>query len=308
MSPASGVWSLVMLLVLSWLPVSAQQGVLLPAVAIEQAGANNARLDRLMQELKLQVGFARLAVTVDDQQSKALDQLDRSWLEGQLSELSKQKKPARQARNGGFLQIFGLGVVAQQAVPIELEESEDDTKIRSVIEKKIASILTAEQNQALNEEKLHREQFRAEALAHFSVAILERHIVFAPEQIEQLQSALTGKVFANLGWTIFLYNRSYVPALPTRALTPILTPSQSKIYKSLNRNNFEGHEQELAEMLGLQVDQLDVELPEEVPEGVAEKPKEDTTITEQDTTATEEASKPVVDNDEKAKGQRSSQP
>jgi hypothetical protein len=75
-----------------------------------------------------------------------------------------------------------------------------------------------------------------------------------PEQVEQLEPALTGKINKQVGWTVFLNNRQYVPTMPQKALSGVLNDSQLKLVRELNQNDFIGQQFNLMQMMGIPVE------------------------------------------------------
>lgn len=217
--------------------------------AIAKARANQAN-----KFLKGHVAFINNVTKFTKEQAEAIAKFDRAWIEEEIKKSAKATKNAKNA-GAGFLGGF---VGDGRAVPLNIDIEGDQDPIlkllKATITKEIDAILSDEQKQLVANEKKAKEQFLAEGLAEFSVAMLERHMYLKPEQVEQLKPALTGKINKQLGWTVYLSNRQYIPTIPQKAISSVLSDSQLKLVRDLNQNDFIGQQFNLMQMMGIPVE------------------------------------------------------
>lgn len=213
-----------------------------------------ARANQVNKFLKGHVAFISNVTQFSKEQTEAIAKFDRAWIEEQIK---KSSKPAKNAKNagGGFLGGF---VGGGQAIELNMGgDSDQDPVLKLVkasITKEIDAILSEEQKQLVANEKKAKDEFMAEALAEFSVAMLERHMYLKPEQVEKLKPALTGKINKQVGWTVYLSNRQYIPTIPQKAISGVLNDSQLKLVRDLNQNDFIGQQFNLMQMMGIPVE------------------------------------------------------
>lgn len=213
-----------------------------------------ARANQVNKFLKGHVAFINNVTKFTKEQTEAIAKLDRAWIEEEIKKSGKATKNAKNA-GAGFLGGF---VGGGRAVPLNMDVEGDQDPIlkllKSTITKEIDSILSDEQKQLVANEKKAKDEFMAEALAEFSVAMLERHMYLKPEQVEQLKPALTGKINKQIGWTVYLNNRQYIPTIPQKAISGVLSDSQLKLVRDLNQNDFIGQQFNLMQMMGIPIE------------------------------------------------------
>lgn len=212
-----------------------------------------ARANQVNKFLKGHLAFISNVTQFSKEQTEAIAKFDRAWIE---EEIKKSSKPAKNAKNAvGFLGGF---VGGGQAIEVNMGGDIDQDPIlklvKASITKEIDAILSDEQKQLVADEKKAKDQFMAEALAEFSVAMLERHMYLKPEQVEKLKPALTGKINKQVGWTVYLSNRQYIPTIPQKAISAVLSDSQLKLVRDLNQNDFIGQQFNLMQMMGIPVE------------------------------------------------------
>lgn len=213
-----------------------------------------ARANQVNKFLKGHVAFISNVTQFSKEQTEAIAKFDRAWIEEQIK---KSSKPAKNAKNagGGFLGGFvGGGQAIELNMGGDIDQDPILKLVKASITKEIDAILSDEQKQLVADEKKAKDQFMAEALAEFSVAMLERHMYLKPEQVEQLKPALTGKINKQVGWTVYLSNRQYIPTIPQKAISAVLSDSQLKLVRDLNQNDFIGQQFNLMQMMGIPVE------------------------------------------------------
>ncbi len=213
-----------------------------------------ARANQVNKFLKGHVAFISNVTQFSKEQTEAIAKFDRAWIE---EEMKKSSKPAKNAKNAGAGFLGGF-VGGGRAVPLNMDVEGDQDPIlkllKATITKEIDAILSDEQKLLVANEKKAKDDFMAEALAEFSVAMLERHMYLKPEQVEQLKPALTGKINKQVGWTVYLSNRQYIPTIPQKAISAVLSDSQLKLVRDLNQNDFIGQQFNLMQMMGIPVE------------------------------------------------------
>jgi uncharacterized membrane protein YheB (UPF0754 family) len=213
-----------------------------------------ARANQVNKFLKGHVAFISNVTQFSKEQSEAIAKFDRAWIEEQIK---KSSKPAKNAKNagGGFLGGFvGGGQAIELNMGGDIDQDPILKLVKASITKEIDAILSEEQKLLVANEKKAKDEFMAEALAEFSVAMLERHMYLKPEQVEQLKPALTGKINKQVGWTVYLSNRQYIPTIPQKAISGVLNDSQLKLVRDLNQNDFIGQQFNLMQMMGIPVE------------------------------------------------------
>ncbi|MFO0943426.1 MAG: hypothetical protein U0930_22045 [Pirellulales bacterium] len=227
------------------------------AIANNPEALKTVRLEILEKHLKSQTSFLKAAIELTAEQSEALSKLDKKWLDEIYQQNPKAAVKKQAGAGGGFLQAIVGGA---QPMP-QMPGQDNDALIRTLkseIDKKIKSLISEEQVKQLEAESKSKDEFRAEAMAELTVSLLERQMYLKPEQIENLQKSLNGKINRQAGWHVFLNNRQYLPTIPQKALQEVLNENQLKLIRQMHQNDFLGNEMNIMQMFGGQADEVEV--------------------------------------------------
>jgi uncharacterized membrane protein YheB (UPF0754 family) len=210
--------------------------------------AEKQQLAQLRTHLKSQLSFIKSALELTVEQTEKLAAFNDDWLLAEYRETVKKKAAPKNLGNA-LVQAFGGGV----AVMPQMQDGEDPAvkSTRSNIDKKVNELLTTQQQEQLKQERKAKENFQAEALAEFTVVLIERQIHLSDDQAHKLVPALTGKINKNCGWHVYLSNPQYIPTIPKAALSGILSDEHVRFIRSLNQQDFIGNDFGLGQMMGM---------------------------------------------------------
>lgn len=199
----------------------------------------------LQRYVRVNSALARRVSQLSDPEEHKLSQLTNVWIDKQVKE--SIASPAR-AVAAGIARFLGGGVVEVQNLNGDPQQLAIP-KVKKRIDAAIEECLEPEHREAFVRERESQIEFRKQATAAVLVAVVDEHVFLTQQQREQLEPEVAKWLTADLYWQFYFQNSNYVPDIPKRVLSKVLTADQLGALQGSQAWNYEMAQMEL-QMLG----------------------------------------------------------
>ncbi|QDV24900.1 hypothetical protein [Aureliella helgolandensis] len=230
-------------------PLAAEaEGMVAPLAVIEPAevqvedvinefqAPGDVRIQLLLNYVSVQAGLARRTCELSDQQELRLKEIDQAWLAKELQQLERRDVPARGIIGGIARFLGGQAVQPEIQAQQPAEPSEQIPLVFKRIDAEFEGILDETQFAEFRQECDAREQFRREAAAELMVTVLDQHLYLSFDQRAALKEGIAkwggGQDYY---WGFYFQNLQYIPVVPDRVVSPLLTREQKNRLGALQR-------------------------------------------------------------------------
>ncbi len=226
-----------------------EEGEITDIVIAIEAEAQNPQKWLLNSYVRVNCALARRACDLSEGEELKLSRLNGAWIDKQIEE--SIASPIKGVA-GGLARFLGGRVAAAQVQNINGDPQQIVLPtVKKKVDAAIEVALEPEHRAAFSRERDSREQFRKQALAAVLVSSLDECVFLTQQQRDDLEPEVAKWLTTDLYWQFYFQNANYVPDIPKRMLSKILSAEQLEALQGARAWNYEMSQIEL-QMMGQQ--------------------------------------------------------
>jgi len=204
-----------------------------------RARAQNPQMSLLNGYVRVNCALARRACKLSEEEEQKLSQLDSAWLEKQLKE--SIASPVKEVA-AGIARFLGGRAVAEV---ININGNQGDPqqaaipKVKQRIDTAIEEALEFDHKEVFLRERESRDQFRKQAMAAVLVSVLDERVFLTQQQRDDLEPEVGKWLTKDLYWQFYFQNANFIPDIPKRMLSQVLSAEQLESLEGARSWNYE---------------------------------------------------------------------
>ncbi|MEZ6153464.1 MAG: hypothetical protein R3C09_25460 [Pirellulaceae bacterium] len=213
-----------------------------------RARAQNPQMWLLNGYVRVNCALARRACNLSEEEEQKLSQLDSAWVDKQLKE--SIASPVKEVA-AGIARFLGGRAVAEV---ININGNQGDPqqvlipKVKNRIDTAIEESLELDHKEAFQRERESRDQFRKQAMASVLVSVLDERVFLTQQQRDDLEPEVEKWLTKDLYWQFYFQNTNFVPDIPKRMLSQVLSAEQLEALEGVRAWNYEASQIEMQMM------------------------------------------------------------
>lgn len=210
------------------------------------AGAQDPQMLLLIGYARVNCALARRACTLSEGEEQKLSQLNTAWIDKQVKESISAPAIGVVA---GIARFLGGRAAAAEVQNINGDPQQIAIpKVKKKIDIAIEEALEPEHREAYQRERESREEFRKRALAAVLVSSLDERVFLTQQQRDDLEPEVDKWLTKDLYWQFYFQNANYIPDIPKRVLSKVLSGEQLEALNGAQAWNYEVSQIELQMM------------------------------------------------------------
>lgn len=214
-----------------------------------RAGGQDPQTWLLNRYVRVNCALARRACELSEAEEQKLSQLNSVWVAKQLKESIDSPVKGVAA---GIARFLGGRAAAEMIIINNANDGQQQVSIPKVekrIEAAIDEALEPEHREAFQRERDSRDEFRKQAMAAVLISTLDERVFLTQQQREELEPEVGQWLTKELYWQFYFQNTSYIPDIPKRVLSRVLSAEQLEALEGAQAWNYELSQVEL-QMMG----------------------------------------------------------
>ena len=201
--------------------------------------AQNPQMWLLDGYVRVNCALARRACKLSEEEEQKLSQLDSAWVEEQLKE--SIASPVKEVA-AGIARFLGGRAVAEV---ININGNQGDPqraaipKVKQRIDTAIEEALEFDHKEVFQRERESRDQFRKQAMAAVLVSVLDERVFLTQQQRDDLEPEVGKWLTKDLYWQFYFQNANFIPDIPKRMLSQVLSAEQLESLEGARSWNYE---------------------------------------------------------------------